>query len=393
MTALAAMTVAAGVAASPGEYDRDDYYERRGPMPFGVLDLNSDGKVTADEHAQVRKERRALRAERGYLMRRAPDAAEFPCGIGDSRRCGRAACVASRWRIRDRVRRRQCNGAPSRRDGDSNRCPAGPRLGAAAAVPCRSVVAVTPPKAKVVVVVAVASLETRYIAVAIVMAGAADQPAGTFLGAREAAPFAARQESVLGIALGHAIDAALLFAQLPGLAARQVAEAQTLADAFRLTVLAPVEALLEALAARRVAVAVARRDAVVPDLAPVCAPVLPSVCAPCLSPVAAPGFTSVCAPCLAPVAAPRLAAIAAAVRAAFDIAPAASLLVALLHQVAVTVATIAAVAVACLGGAGDAQGGHRQRGDDPSCCVHVALLYGFPAGLCRPLGDTVGSAD
>lgn len=77
LTTFAAMAVAAGVAASPGEYDRDDYYERRGPMPFGVLDLNGDGKVTADEHAQVRRERRALRAERGYPMRRAPDAPDF----------------------------------------------------------------------------------------------------------------------------------------------------------------------------------------------------------------------------------------------------------------------------------------------------------------------------
>ena len=77
ITTLGAAVLATTAAASPGEYDRDDYYERRGPMPFEVLDLDGDGTVTAQEHAQVRAERHARRAEYGYPMRGMADAPDF----------------------------------------------------------------------------------------------------------------------------------------------------------------------------------------------------------------------------------------------------------------------------------------------------------------------------
>ena len=65
------------VIASPGEYQREAYYERRGPMPFEVLDLNNDGLVTAQEHAQVRAERQAARTAQGRRLRHAPTAPRF----------------------------------------------------------------------------------------------------------------------------------------------------------------------------------------------------------------------------------------------------------------------------------------------------------------------------
>ena len=72
------LALAAGVAiASPGEYQRDEYYQQRGPLPFGVVDLNQDGVVTAEEYTQVRNERRAYRASQGYRMRNAGCAPQF----------------------------------------------------------------------------------------------------------------------------------------------------------------------------------------------------------------------------------------------------------------------------------------------------------------------------
>jgi hypothetical protein len=69
--------VSLGTAVSASDYDREDYYERRGPMPFEVMDLNGDGVVTAQEHAQVRAERQAYRTQQGYPMRRAASAPGF----------------------------------------------------------------------------------------------------------------------------------------------------------------------------------------------------------------------------------------------------------------------------------------------------------------------------
>ena len=77
LTGAIAIALSAAALASPGEYEREDYYERRGPLPFEVMDLNGDGTVTAEEHAQVREERHRVRAEQGYPMRRAADAPDF----------------------------------------------------------------------------------------------------------------------------------------------------------------------------------------------------------------------------------------------------------------------------------------------------------------------------
>lgn len=78
------LTSAVGVAllcgtafASSYENERHEYYERRGPMPFEVLDLNRDGVVTPEEHAQVRSERQKVRSEQGYPMRNAASAPSF----------------------------------------------------------------------------------------------------------------------------------------------------------------------------------------------------------------------------------------------------------------------------------------------------------------------------
>ncbi len=77
LATLSAVLLTGAVIASPGEYERDEYYERRGPMPFEVLDLNRDGVVSAEEHAQVRRERHAERAEQGYRLPNAGQASNF----------------------------------------------------------------------------------------------------------------------------------------------------------------------------------------------------------------------------------------------------------------------------------------------------------------------------
>ncbi len=77
ISALGIALAAGSAAASPGEDEREEYYERRGPMPFEVMDLNGDGVVTAEEHDKVRTERHRIRAEQGYPMRRAAEAPHF----------------------------------------------------------------------------------------------------------------------------------------------------------------------------------------------------------------------------------------------------------------------------------------------------------------------------
>ena len=68
---------AAAIASDPGQWERADYYERRGPMPFEVYDLNQDGVITAEEHAKARSERQEARAGMGYPVRNARFAPSF----------------------------------------------------------------------------------------------------------------------------------------------------------------------------------------------------------------------------------------------------------------------------------------------------------------------------
>ena len=76
LVSVVSVALLSGVAmASPDEYEA--YYSKRGPMPFEMLDLNSDGVVTAEEHAAVRSKRQAARAEMGYPMRNAKNAPAF----------------------------------------------------------------------------------------------------------------------------------------------------------------------------------------------------------------------------------------------------------------------------------------------------------------------------
>ena len=76
-TALLAALFAGTASASPDGDERYEYYERRGPMPFEVMDLNGDGVISAAEHEQVRAARQQVRAAHGYPMRRAASAPKF----------------------------------------------------------------------------------------------------------------------------------------------------------------------------------------------------------------------------------------------------------------------------------------------------------------------------
>lgn len=71
-----ALLTGAAYASSEG-YEREQYYQGRGPMPFEVFDLNGDGVVTMQEYTQVRGERQAARAQMGYPMRNAGAAPGF----------------------------------------------------------------------------------------------------------------------------------------------------------------------------------------------------------------------------------------------------------------------------------------------------------------------------
>jgi Ca2+-binding EF-hand superfamily protein len=72
---LSLVLASPAVLASSDEYE--EYYERRGPMPFSVMDLNGDGVITAEEHAKVRGARMSYRAKKGYPMRNAGNAPSF----------------------------------------------------------------------------------------------------------------------------------------------------------------------------------------------------------------------------------------------------------------------------------------------------------------------------
>ena len=77
MTLTGAALLSGTAMASSYEYEREDYYERRGPLPFQVMDLDGDGVVTAQEHAAVREQRQASRRAQGYPMRNAKRAPAF----------------------------------------------------------------------------------------------------------------------------------------------------------------------------------------------------------------------------------------------------------------------------------------------------------------------------
>ncbi|MCG6967643.1 MAG: hypothetical protein LJE59_14160 [Chromatiaceae bacterium] len=77
ISTLSLVMLAGVAAASSGEDEREDAYERRGPVPFELMDRNADGVVSADEHAQMHRERYAYRAKQGYPMRHAADAPSY----------------------------------------------------------------------------------------------------------------------------------------------------------------------------------------------------------------------------------------------------------------------------------------------------------------------------
>lgn len=84
LTSALGLSLLAGAAYASSEgHEREEYYQGRGPMPFEVFDLNQDGVVTAEEHAQVRGQRQAARAQMGYPMRNAASAPSFEQLDGD----------------------------------------------------------------------------------------------------------------------------------------------------------------------------------------------------------------------------------------------------------------------------------------------------------------------
>lgn len=84
LSALSLILLAGAAVASSGENEREALYERRGPLPFEVMDLDKDGVVTAEEHAQIHRERQAYRAQQGYPMRNAGAVAKFDLIDSDS---------------------------------------------------------------------------------------------------------------------------------------------------------------------------------------------------------------------------------------------------------------------------------------------------------------------
>jgi hypothetical protein len=55
----------------------------RGPVPFGAMDLNDDGVISAQEFAEHRTQRQAVRAAQGRPMRNAGQAPRFEDWDGD----------------------------------------------------------------------------------------------------------------------------------------------------------------------------------------------------------------------------------------------------------------------------------------------------------------------
>lgn len=63
--------------ASPGEYEYEEHYQKRGPAPFEVMDLDKDGVVSKAEHETFREKRHLARIQGGYRMKNASKAPIF----------------------------------------------------------------------------------------------------------------------------------------------------------------------------------------------------------------------------------------------------------------------------------------------------------------------------
>ncbi len=74
---ISALLTSTMVLAGSDADERSRYYDRRGPLPFKVMDLNGDGAITIDELTKVRGERMSYRARQGYPMRNAGNAPSF----------------------------------------------------------------------------------------------------------------------------------------------------------------------------------------------------------------------------------------------------------------------------------------------------------------------------
>ena len=66
---LILMLFAGATYAGSEVFDREEYSQRRGPVPYEILDRNQDGLVSRQEYVQLRDERRAARKQGGFPMR------------------------------------------------------------------------------------------------------------------------------------------------------------------------------------------------------------------------------------------------------------------------------------------------------------------------------------
>ena len=68
-SSLSFILAAGSTYAGSEVFEREEYSQRRGPVPCEVLDRNQDGLVSRQEYVQLRNERRAARAKGGYPTR------------------------------------------------------------------------------------------------------------------------------------------------------------------------------------------------------------------------------------------------------------------------------------------------------------------------------------
>ena len=64
-SSLSLILLAGSTYAGSETFEREDYSQRRGPVPCEVLDRNQDGLVSRQEYVQLRNERKAARTQRG----------------------------------------------------------------------------------------------------------------------------------------------------------------------------------------------------------------------------------------------------------------------------------------------------------------------------------------